>query len=134
MKDDLERAGKASGRLAADDDLIQSIITRIEKAVEAHVNVKIEVALGHDEWLVWGKHNGDWCFLYKTKVNKTSLKHASREIRARMFADGAIEKLIRAAPGILEGMLVQRRAALIEADKLLEAFRRFDEQTKGNTP
>ena len=131
------------------DDRLHDAIVRIENVLRTHLNMRVEHRVGGPPLdavvLSFGKHKGNWCLLYETgsfsppEFNQFSANHTvsllqcSRELRAVMFVQGHLEKLLRASLQEIESQISQRERAVEQAEKLLEFIAPFESQGTGGS-
>lgn len=119
-------------KLNVADTRISEVIKQAEAALEGRLSVRVSVDItsesdsGYKTVLTYGKHDGHWHFLVETETdsqyhrNIKPLLSSSREMRARVVAEGGIEKLIRGASEQLDKLLAIREVALQKASALVE--------------
>lgn len=119
-------------KLNVADTRISEVIKQAEAALEGRLTVRVSVDIsnesdgGYKTVLTFGKHDGHWHFLVEAETDSQyrptvkPLLSSSREMRARVVAEGGIEKLIRGACEQLDKLLAVREVALQKASALVE--------------
>jgi len=118
-------------KLNAADTRLSEFIKETEAGLTGRLSVRVSVDIsnesdrGYKTVLTFGKHDGHWHFLVETETDsqyRTDVKpllSSSREMRARVVAEGGIEKLIRGACEQLDKLLAVREVALQKASALV---------------
>lgn len=112
------------------DTRISEVIKQTEAALEGRLSVRVSVDIsnesdgGYKIVLTYGKHEGRWHLLIEAETDSQyptvkPLLSSSREMRARVVAEGGIEKLIRGACEQLDKLLAVREVALQKASALV---------------
>jgi hypothetical protein len=110
------------------DTQLSEMITEVECALRAHVNLRIDVDLAPDvaedhEALVFGKTSGQWRLMIVNEAGETPLTSCPRERRAEMFAQRKIHQLLANAVHQIDAHIEYRQTALRESAALLSALK-----------
>jgi hypothetical protein len=126
-------------QLDALDTQIADLIRRVEAALRTHFNIRVETTInGHVDYengwetvevLAFGKWDNRWQLLILVgdpndpeSWSTTPLLSAVREVRASVFLDGSLEKLIRDAAKLLSQEIANRQIALQKGSALALAL------------
>lgn len=103
------------------DDVIGERILAIETALRARVSIEIKHRIDERTMLVFGKSDGNWKLLLVDEHDEeTPLRSAPRHVRSEMFLHHHIEHLIVGAVEQLKNELTLRKAAISEADRIIQ--------------
>lgn len=105
------------------DTSIRVAIQEIETALRGVVSTRIEARVTTGV-LAFGKHGGSWRLMLHSDgdVEPVPLASKPRESRAAVFSEGMLEQLLYAAAVQLEVQCDQRRRALAETARSLQAI------------
>jgi hypothetical protein len=120
------------------DDKLSDSLQRIQAVLRRAVATKIWVEIGVDEsdgtldFLAFGKYEGQFLLMYENGhydnegepncSHRNPVMNTAREFRARIFAEGHVEKLIRSASDQVAEQIAARAEALVAAKRIAEAL------------
>lgn len=125
LKPLLMRVSESSKKMAEQDDKLRERIVKVEDQLRKHISVRIDTALEdglNSPRLMFCKYDSAWQLVVVRDGHETPLAKASRDVRVRVFTEKRIEKLLHDGLAQMDIMIQMRELALVEADKILEAF------------